>query len=61
MLMATQTCGAGLQAEKVAMGPVDQTRWHPVPHMKFRGTVGPKVETVDRELAYFRQVEKETK
>ena len=60
LLMAAQTGGAGSQAERVALGSSGRSRLSHARHMKYGHLFGPRVTPMDRAMAYFRKVMKES-
>ena len=60
LLMAAQTGGAGSQAERVAPGSPGRSRLSQARHMKYGHLFGHGVTPMDRALAHFRKVMKES-
>ena len=58
--MPAQFSGAGTQAEKVAMEPVDRIRLSRAPHMKYKYLLPNGVRAMDKAWEHFRRVAKQT-
>ena len=58
--MAPQSGCVGSQADEIAMESLGRIRLNRAPEMKYKDESGPRVGSIGRVVAYFRQVIKET-